>query len=73
LYFLSGIIGIAIALIAWFMITYFIARAITLIETRHPELTGSRAIRVGEILACAVTVVASLALAFWVARLLVIQ
>jgi hypothetical protein len=67
LYFVAALIGFVIGVIAWFIISYVLARSILWIETRRPHLVGSKAMRTGEIIACSVIVLGCLALAFWIA------
>lgn|GEM_PF-1105826 len=70
LYFVTAIAGFVIGFIVWFMLSYVLARSIMWIEARHPQLVGSKGMRVSEIIACGVIVLGCLALAFWIARLL---
>jgi len=73
LYFVSIIAGLATVLAFWFIASYLVARVLVGIESRHPHLAGSKAMRTGEIVACGLVVVSGLALAFWVAFVLVTE
>jgi hypothetical protein len=70
LYFVTGLVGFVIGFIVWFMLSYLLARSIMWIEARHPQLVGSKGMRVSEIIVCGVIVLGCLALAFWIARAL---
>jgi hypothetical protein len=73
LYILAIIAGLTIGITIWFLASHWIASSITWIEDRHPELAGSKQLRVGEAIACGALVVATFALAFWIIRLLWLQ
>jgi hypothetical protein len=70
-YVIAVIVGLFIAFILWFILARWIAASIIWVESRYPHLLGSRGVRVSEIVACGLLVVACLAIAFWLARLLV--
>ncbi len=73
MYFLATIAGLAIAVIVWFLASHWIAMSMAWVEDRRPELVGSTTLRVGEVIVCGALVVATFALAFWIARLLWLQ
>jgi hypothetical protein len=73
LYFLAAIAGLTIGTIVWFFVSHWIATSIDRIEDRHPELVGSKRLRVGEAVACGALVLACFALALWIMRLLLVQ
>jgi hypothetical protein len=73
LYFLATIAGLTIAVIVWFLASYWIATSIEWVEDHRPELVGSKTLRVGEAIVCGALVLASFALAFWITRLLWLQ
>jgi hypothetical protein len=72
-YFLATIAGLTIAVIVWFLASHWIETSIEWVEDHRPELAGSKRLRVGEAVACGALVLASFALAFWIARLLWLQ
>ena len=73
MYFLATIAGLTIAVIVWFLASQWIETSIEWVEDHRPELVGSKRLRVGEAVACGALVLASFALAFWIARLLWLQ
>lgn len=73
MYFLATIAGLTIAIIVWFLASHWIETSLAWVEDHRPELVGSRRLRVGEAVACGALVLASFALAFWIARLLWLQ
>lgn len=70
-YVIAAILGLLIAFTLWFITARWIAASIVWFEARYPHLTGSRGVRLSEIVACGLLVIACFAVAFWVARLLV--
>ncbi|HXG94970.1 MAG TPA: hypothetical protein VNN73_21705 [Blastocatellia bacterium] len=70
-YFIAGFIGLVVGFIVWFIASRWIASSILWVESRYPRLVGSKSMRAGEIIATGALVLACLALAFWIARLLV--
>lgn len=73
MYVLAVIAGLVVGVTVWFLASHWIASSITWVEDRRPELAGSKSLRVGEAVACGVLVLATFALAFWIARLLWVQ
>ncbi len=73
MYVLAIIAGLTVGIIVWFLASHWIASSITWVEDRRPELFGSTRLRVGEAVACAALVLACLALAVWIARVLWVQ
>jgi hypothetical protein len=73
LYVLAIIAGLTIGITVWFIASHWIATSITWIEDHHPDLAGSKQLRVGEAIACGALVLATFALAFWIIRLLWVQ
>jgi hypothetical protein len=55
------------------MASHLIETSIEWVEEHRPELVGSKRLRLGEAIACGALVLASFALAFWIARLLWLQ
>ena len=70
-YVIAGIVAVLVCFVLWFIASRWLAASILWTESRYPHLAGSRGLRVGEIIACGLLVLACLALAFWVARLLI--
>ena len=64
------IVGLLAGLIAWCGASYFVVHSVVWIESRRPELVGSKALRAFEVAVCSGLVLACFALGFWVARLL---
>jgi hypothetical protein len=73
LYFLAIIVGVTTAVIVWFLASHWIATSMAWVEDHRPQLVGSKTLRVGEVIVCGALVLASFALAFWIARLLWLQ
>jgi uncharacterized membrane protein YecN with MAPEG domain len=73
LYFLAGIVGLTVGFIVWLIASHRIATMITRVEEGHPELAGSKRLRVSEAVACGVLFLSCLALAFWTAWLIWLQ
>lgn len=73
MYLLAIIAGLTVGVVVWFLASHWIASSITWVEDRRPELTGSKRLRVGEAVACGALVLASVALAFWITRMLWVQ
>jgi hypothetical protein len=70
LYFIAVIIGAASGLTFWFIAARWVVYSIIRAEERHPHLAGSKLMRVGEIIACSAAVLACVAVAIWVGRLI---
>ena len=70
-YVIAVILGLFIAFILWFVMARWIAASIVWVESRYPHLIGSRGMRVSEVVACGLLVLACFAIAFWIAQLLV--
>lgn len=70
---LAIIAGLTIGITVWFLASHLIASSITRVEDRHPELVGSKQLRVGEAVACGALVLSTFALAFWIIRALWVQ
>lgn len=73
MYFVSIIAGLVTVIAFWFIASFLVARLIIGIESRRPHLAGSKGMRTGEIVACGLVVLSGLALAFWVAFVLVTE
>jgi hypothetical protein len=67
---LAIITGLAMGTLVWFVSSHWIASSISWVEDRHPELTGSRQLRVGEAVACGALFVVCMTIAVWIIRLL---
>ena len=68
---LAGLAGFAVGFIVWYITSRWIASSIFWVEHRYPQMIGTKAIKVSEVIACGLQVFASMALAFWIARLLI--
>ena len=71
MYVIAGLVGVAAGLAVWYITSRFVASSIFWVEHRYPQVVGTRMIRVSEGVVCGLQVLACLALAFWIARLMV--
>lgn len=71
MYVFAGLVGFAIGFILWYITSRWIVASILWVEHRYPQVIGTRAIRVSEGIVCGLQVFACMALAFWIARLMV--
>ncbi|HJQ24686.1 MAG TPA: hypothetical protein VKA60_12280 [Blastocatellia bacterium] len=71
MFIIAAPVGFAVGVIMWYITSRWIASTIFWVEQRYPQLIGTRAIKVSEILVCGLQVFACLALALWIARLMV--
>jgi cytosine/uracil/thiamine/allantoin permease len=71
LYVFAGLVGLAAGVTVWYITSRWIALSIFWVEHRYPQMIGTKAIKVSEVIVCSLQVLASMALAFWIARLLV--
>jgi hypothetical protein len=65
---IAGLVGFAAALVIWYITSRFIVSSIFWVEQRYPQIIGTRMIRVSEMVVCGLQVLATFALAFWIAR-----
>ena len=70
MYVIAGLVGLAIGVSVWYITSRWIVLSIFWIEQRYPQMIGSKTIKVSEVIVCSLQVLASLALAFWIARLM---
>jgi hypothetical protein len=70
LYLIALLIGLILGFLAWFIISHLIASIILLAEKRYPNLAGSKAMQVGELMVCGIVFLGCLAFAIWIASLL---
>ena len=70
MYVIAGLVGLAASVIVWYITSGWIAASILWVEHRYPQVIGTRVIKLSEVIACALQVLACLALAIWVARLM---
>ncbi|MFY9556678.1 MAG: hypothetical protein WAV47_18350 [Blastocatellia bacterium] len=68
--FLASVAGLTIGTIVWFIASHWIAVSIDTVEARHPELVGSKQLRLGEAFVCGGLFLACVGLAFWIMRIL---
>lgn len=68
---ITGLIGFAFGVVLWFITSRFIVSSIFWVEEHYPQMVGTRIIRVSEMVVCGLHVFACMALAFWLARLMV--
>jgi hypothetical protein len=68
---IAGLVGFAAGITIWYITSRWIVASIFWVEQRYPQVIGTRAIRAGEAVACGLQVLACLALAFLIARLMV--
>ena len=71
LYVIAGLVGLAAGVIVWYITSRWVVASIFWVEHRYPQMIGTRAIRVSEAIICGLQVLASLALGFLIARLMV--
>jgi len=71
LYVIAGLAGLATCVIVWYITSRWIVSSIFWIERRYPQVIGTKAIKVSEVIACGLQMLASLALAFWIVRWMV--
>jgi cytosine/uracil/thiamine/allantoin permease len=71
LYVIAGLVGIAAGVAVWYSTSRWIALSIFWVEHRYPQVIGTKTIKVSEVIVCSLQVLASLALAFWIVRLMV--
>ncbi|PYP88107.1 MAG: hypothetical protein DMF61_08405 [Blastocatellia bacterium AA13] len=60
----------AVAVVAWFGLSYFSTNLILSIERRHPQLVGTRILRAAEVTICGSVVLTCFAFAIWLASLI---
>jgi hypothetical protein len=68
---IAGLVGFAAGIIIWYVTSRWIAASILWVEQRYPQVIGTRAIRASEAVVCGLQVLASLSLAFLIARLMI--
>lgn len=68
---IAGLIGLVAGVIIWYITSRWIVASIFWVEHRYPQMIGTRAIRISEAVVCGLQVIASLALGFWLARLMI--
>lgn len=71
MFIIAAPVGFAAGVIMWYITSRWIASMIFWVEHRYPQAVGTRAIKVSEVVACGLQVLACLALAFWIARLMI--
>ena len=71
MYVIAGLVGLAACVIVWYITSRWIVSSIFWIERRYPQVIGTKAIKVSEVIVCGLQVLASLALAIWIALLMV--
>ena len=67
---IAALVGFALGVIFWYITARWIALTIFWVEHRYPQVIGTRAIKISEVLVCGLQVLACLALAFWIAWLM---
>lgn len=70
MYIIAIIAGVVAGITFYYIAARWIVYSVLRAEERHPHLAGSKALRVGEIVASSALVLACAAVAIWVARLL---
>lgn len=73
MYLVPTVCGFAIGIAFWCGGSIWIATSLERVETRHPQLTGTRSLRIAEGVACGALFFACIALAFGVGRLIWLQ
>ena len=72
MYFVAGVTGGVAGFVLWIVTSHWVASIIIWAESRYPRLIGSRGLRASEIIVCGLQVLAAFALAFWIARLMIV-
>ena len=72
MYFVAGVTGGVAGFVLWIVTSHWVASIIIWAEGRYPRLIGSRGLRASEIIVCGLQVLAAFALAFWIARLMIV-
>lgn len=70
---LAVLCGFGIGIVAWFLMSHWVALWLNHVEDDNPKMVQSRTLRVYEFLACGVVFVGCLALALWLSRLFWLQ
>jgi hypothetical protein len=70
LYVITGLAGLTAGVTVWYITSRWIASSIFWVEHRYPQMIGTKTIKVSEVIVCSLQVLASMALAFWIARLM---
>jgi hypothetical protein len=71
LYFVAGVITLALGFCLWLVTSPWVASFILWAEGRYPQLVESKGMKASEIVLCGLQVLACFAVAFWVALLVV--
>jgi cytosine/uracil/thiamine/allantoin permease len=71
LYVIAGLVGLAAGVTVWYITSRWIASSLFWVEHRYPQVIGTRTIKASEVIVCGLQVLACLALAIWVARLMI--
>ena len=71
MYVIAGLVGLAVGVSVWYITSRWIASSIFWVEHHYPQMIGTKTIKVSEVIVCSLQVLASMALAFWIARLMV--
>ena len=71
MYFVIGIITLAIGFCLWFVTSPFVASFILWAESRYPQLVESKSMKASEIILCGLQVLGCFALALWIALLMI--
>lgn len=71
MYFVAGLVVIAVAFMAWFITAPWVVASVLWAENHYPQLVGTKSIKAGEVIICGFQVAACLALAIWIGRLVI--
>jgi hypothetical protein len=71
LYFVIGVITLALGFCLWFVTSPFVASFILWAESRYPQLVESKGMKASEIVLCGLQVLACFVLALWIALLII--
>ena len=71
MYFVIGIITLALGFCLWFVTSPFIASFILWAENRYPQMVESKSMKASEIVLCGLQVLACFVLALWIALLII--
>ena len=66
MYFVIGIITLAISICLWFVSSPLVASFVLWAESRYPQMVESKSMKASEIILCGLQVLACFALALWV-------
>lgn len=73
LYTIAAFCGLGVGVLVWYVASSWIATSLEWAETHHPTLGGSKKLRIAEGVACGALLFACVALAWWIACLVLLE